>query len=314
MVKAGDEYQEIVGDVQRALDPGATVKVGTWVIGPDGKRDLDVEVRGTVEGRPRFILIECKDWRRRVGIDVVDALKSKREDLGADQAIIYSNSGFTKPALHKADRIGIDALSALRASDGRIRIQINGVLYAKRLSVEKWSLATFFPEDSSPIGKELVVSDLRLNGLPVQDFLAVLSRKFLMEQEPDGRGVIFYSLRPCSGWTYRDKHIDVSAIAVQLWCSRKWLSQVVRQDVSQGYYDHIRKCVLIPDKQMYWLGPIDQNAWRPCNAPDMTKELTAGRLVLRFTYVHAIHHISAISGHEAKGLEDLVVKRKWLPQ
>lgn len=309
MAKAGDEYQEIVGGVQRALDPGATVKVGTWVIGPDGKRDLDVEVRGTVEGRPRFILIECKDWRRRVGIDVVDALKSKREDLGADQAIIYSNSGFTKPALHKADRIGIDALSALRASDGRIRIQVNGVLYAKRLSVDKWSLATFFPDNSSPIGKELVMSDLRLNGLPVQDFLAVLSRRFLMEQEPDGRGVILYSLRPHSGWTYRDKHIDVSAIAVQLWCSRQWLSQVVRQDVSQGYYDHIRKCVLIPDKQVYWLGPVDQDAWKPCDTPDMTKELAAGRLVLHFTYVNAIH---PVSGHEARGLEDLVVKRKWL--
>ena len=52
MAKAGDEYQEIVGAVAQALDPGASVKVAQWIEGPDGKRDLDVEVRGTINGSP----------------------------------------------------------------------------------------------------------------------------------------------------------------------------------------------------------------------------------------------------------------------
>jgi hypothetical protein len=47
MPKTGDEYQQIVGAVVKALDPGAQVTVGKWVIGPDGRRDKDVEVRGT---------------------------------------------------------------------------------------------------------------------------------------------------------------------------------------------------------------------------------------------------------------------------
>src|SRR5258705_5150682 len=93
MAKAGDEYQDIVGDVAKALDPGASVKVGQWVEGPDGKRDLGGEVSGTIDGSPCFIVIECKDWSVPIGIGVVDALDSKRKDLNADQAIIYSNSG-----------------------------------------------------------------------------------------------------------------------------------------------------------------------------------------------------------------------------
>lgn len=35
MAKAGDEYQEIVGAVAKALDPGASVKIGQSVEGPD---------------------------------------------------------------------------------------------------------------------------------------------------------------------------------------------------------------------------------------------------------------------------------------
>ena len=37
MAKLGDAYQEIVGAVQRALDPGSRVDVGVWVEGPDGR-------------------------------------------------------------------------------------------------------------------------------------------------------------------------------------------------------------------------------------------------------------------------------------
>jgi hypothetical protein len=105
-------------------------------VGSDGKRDLDVVVRGTVEGVPFFVQIECKDWSEPVGIAVVDALDSKRRDLGADKAIIYSNSGFTEPALRKASRVGIDMASALKAGDELIRVTIQKHLVAKRLSID----------------------------------------------------------------------------------------------------------------------------------------------------------------------------------
>jgi len=136
VAKPGDEYQELVGAVAAALDPGASVKMGQWIEGPDGKRDLDVEVRGTIDGSPCFILIECKDWRDRVGIGVIDALDSKRRDLGADRAIAYSNSGFTAPALRKAARLEIGAASALKAGDGKAKVAIETEIIAKRLSVD----------------------------------------------------------------------------------------------------------------------------------------------------------------------------------
>ena len=124
MAKAGSEYEELTAVVAKTLDPHADVKIGQWVAGPDGNREVDVEVRGTVEGKLHFILIECKDWKDPVGIEAIDSLDSKRRDLKADAVILFSNSGFTKPALRKAERVGIDAVSAISKGNKLVRIAI----------------------------------------------------------------------------------------------------------------------------------------------------------------------------------------------
>ena len=111
MAKAGDEYRELVGNVVRALEPGATVRTEQWIEGPDGDRDMDVEVRGTLNGQPQFVLIECKDHRRPVGIGYVDAFESKRRDLKPNRSIMFSNSGFTDDGLNKARRVGIEMVT-----------------------------------------------------------------------------------------------------------------------------------------------------------------------------------------------------------
>lgn len=95
MSKAGDNYRELVGSLMSALDAGAVVKTEQWIEGPDGERDLDVEVRGTVAQAPHFILVECKDHARPIGIGFIDAFESKIGDLKPNRAIMFSNSGFT---------------------------------------------------------------------------------------------------------------------------------------------------------------------------------------------------------------------------
>ena len=102
------DYQELVGTIESAFDSGAEVRVGEWIEGPDGNRDCDVSIRGTREGVPYFAFAECKDWKRRVGIETVDALDSKRKDLNSDLTALYSNSGFSAHAVQKAKRAGIN--------------------------------------------------------------------------------------------------------------------------------------------------------------------------------------------------------------
>ena len=116
MPKVGTAYMEIAGVVQQAMDPGAKVTTGEWIKTKYGRRDRDVFVIGTVSGASRTVLIECKDWADRIGIDVVEQLETKRtHSVKADVVIICSNSGFTKPAILLATDLGIGMISALKA-------------------------------------------------------------------------------------------------------------------------------------------------------------------------------------------------------
>lgn len=107
-----------MAEVARAFDPNANVTQGQWVIGPDGRRELDVLIEGTADGRQTKGLIECKDFNPGttgpVGIAYVDALESKRRDIGADVSLICSNAGFTVDALRKAKRVGIGLISLMK--------------------------------------------------------------------------------------------------------------------------------------------------------------------------------------------------------
>ena len=44
------------------MDATAVVGQGEWLDGPDGRREADVLVTGTVDGAERRVLIECKDY------------------------------------------------------------------------------------------------------------------------------------------------------------------------------------------------------------------------------------------------------------
>ncbi|MGH6921112.1 MAG: hypothetical protein ACREJ0_25830, partial [Geminicoccaceae bacterium] len=39
-------YQKVVAEMAASLNPGAEVREGQWIIGPDGRRDLDVVIYG----------------------------------------------------------------------------------------------------------------------------------------------------------------------------------------------------------------------------------------------------------------------------
>ena len=102
MAKAGKEYEKLAGTLAESLHPGSDVRIGQWIDGPDGQREVDVEVRSRPPNSPWFLLIECKDWKKPVRIGEIDKLESKSRDLGADETMICSNIGFTKDALRKA--------------------------------------------------------------------------------------------------------------------------------------------------------------------------------------------------------------------
>jgi hypothetical protein len=158
----GDAYQNAVASVAESIDPSADVEVGAWTNGPDGRRDLDVVIRPKPAGSAPLVVIECKDWNRPIGIAFIDALDSKRRDIGASIAMICSNSGFTTDALRKAARVGIPALAALIEGDNRIRVVVRNQIYTPIIEFIRHATTFHHPNLSDEV-KGLLAGPLYTN-------------------------------------------------------------------------------------------------------------------------------------------------------
>jgi hypothetical protein len=262
MAKAGDGYRELVGRIMAALDSGTAVKTEQWIAGPDGERDMDVEVRGMLDGAPHFVLVECKDHARPIGIGLVDAFESKIRDLTPDRSIMFSNSGFTRDALRKANRIGIEMASAMKAKDDTVKIEVHREAVARRLTLT-FKEAFLFPFDGHPheIEEKWKVEDLLFDGDPVIRWIN--ERMELAASDHDTASTIWLlcTFRDEPRWSYRGQSLKVGGLKFRFIVEKDWLIQMVKTDVSLGYYDHLKKCVIIPNNQWYSLGLFNNEAW-----------------------------------------------------
>jgi hypothetical protein len=205
---------------------------------------MDVEVRGLLNGVPHFILVECKDHARPIGIGFVDAFESKIRDLKPDRAIMFSNSGFTRDALKKANRVGIEMASAMKAKDCTVKIEVHRELVARRLTLT-FGTVFLFPFD----------------GLPVIHWVSEKMKLVASEHDAANRIWFLCTFRHEPRWSYHGQSLRVGGLKFSFTFKKDWVAQTVKTNVSLGHYDHLKKSVVIPDKQWYTSGVIDREAW-----------------------------------------------------
>lgn len=71
------------------------------------QHEIDLSFEATVGSLRILVMIECKHYRRRLGKDVVEQLRSKMDDIGAHKGVIVTTVGFQKGALRAAKSYGI---------------------------------------------------------------------------------------------------------------------------------------------------------------------------------------------------------------
>lgn len=74
-------------------------------------REIDVLITQGQGHHQIKMAFECKDWIKKVGCPEVEAFANKIEHLAIHKAIIVSASGFSKPAIKKANFYNISCLS-----------------------------------------------------------------------------------------------------------------------------------------------------------------------------------------------------------
>ena len=262
MHKPGTWYENTVAEIARLIYPSATVRVRQQVEGPEGNREVDVDIRWIAEdNKPHFVLLECKDRKAPVDIPAIDGLHSKSLDLKPNLTIIYSNSGFTKKALDKARRLSIAAMSALWAGEERIRHVSERLFVAKALIVDRFALAIYPSDGTDEIPLKWEPADLSFQGLPVLNWLSALSRDLLLQHQ-DAKVIIWTTafLRETE-FTIHGQPVILRGFRLTLACSQKYVSQIVREDVSVGAFDHLRRGVIVPSGQTYTIGAFDRASW-----------------------------------------------------
>lgn len=128
------EFEKLVQMIQKSLAPEGQVTHNEFLKGKSNvEHQCDVVLRSKVGQFPFLCVIECKQWKKRVGLEVVKGFVSKVNDIGAHHGMIVSEVGFSKKALKFAKQNNIalckpvDAQSKVWENVGLIPIQVTFV-------------------------------------------------------------------------------------------------------------------------------------------------------------------------------------------
>ncbi|HYV39628.1 MAG TPA: restriction endonuclease [Gemmataceae bacterium] len=276
--KRGDDYQRAVAQVAKSLDPSATVEVGVWIDGPDGRRDLDVVIRCKRSDFPPVVFIECKDWNRPIGIAFIDALDSKRRDLGASIAMICSNSGFTAEALHKAARVGIPTLAALIKDDRRIRVVVRQQIYTRIVEFVHHS-ALFHHHNLSEQARTALrdpcyTAEWLYVGKSIEAWIAQELLEIAAMAPISRAFVARFAFRHPVEFHFREIPIEVVGIDIRAAFKVKWMTQTAEINASQGMYDYLRKVVVFGPGAYQYHVTVNSETWgEPVAIEDVPPQL-----------------------------------------
>lgn len=110
MAKTWKQFELAVAALLKALDPSAVVSHDTYIADQDTgtPRQRDVWIETTFGGHFAIkILVSCKRKSAKISQQDMDAFIGELRSSGAHKGVLYSYRGFTKPALAKAERLGI---------------------------------------------------------------------------------------------------------------------------------------------------------------------------------------------------------------
>ncbi|MFD2144821.1 restriction endonuclease [Mucilaginibacter antarcticus] len=88
-----------------------SIKHNVLINGPDTNRQIDVLITVTIRDLVFNVAVECKDYKGRLPVGILDAFVSKLEDVSASKGIIIASNGFSSSSIAKARRKGITLYS-----------------------------------------------------------------------------------------------------------------------------------------------------------------------------------------------------------
>lgn len=236
MPARSNDFQRLITIIEASLAPsGATVTESAMLFDASAgiEREIDVLVEYNLGLRTIRAGIECRDRSRPAGADWVDSVISTHECVGVDTSVLVSRSGFSGPALAKAQAHGIQALTLEEATNadwaeaiGTLTVSLK-VLNGLRVTFVTLQLAPNAGERQGraiPVnGAELIEDGVNLGNLV--DFVLQrvlipdLNETIANQLDISGNRVAELMIRPHASWMVMQnsgEQIEVDGILVEL--------------------------------------------------------------------------------------------------
>jgi len=126
-LKAGTRFERLTEKIfaQLIKNPDyEKVEHDVKLEGKDGPRQIDVLITAKVANITIKTIVECKDYKGKVSVGVVDSLHSVMGDVNANKGVLVSSNGFSSTAIRKAKRLGISLYTAHEALSDKWKIDI----------------------------------------------------------------------------------------------------------------------------------------------------------------------------------------------
>ncbi|UFH32815.1 restriction endonuclease [Chryseobacterium sp. C-71] len=141
-MKAGKEYELLIEQMYRSLEPNAEITHDDHIYDERAKisRQIDVSIKYQFAGTDHLIIVQAKDYKIKADIKVVDQFQQVIEDVNANKGILICSKGFSSAALNKAKSYGIECLTVYSALDKRwetiLKIPVRKVVHEFSLNFE----------------------------------------------------------------------------------------------------------------------------------------------------------------------------------
>lgn len=104
------KFEKLAYSIQKELAKDADIKLDDYIIGKNSQksRQIDISIRQTISPHNILIVIDCKDYKTPIDVNIIEEFATKLRDVMANKGAIISASGFTEAAINIASAYGID--------------------------------------------------------------------------------------------------------------------------------------------------------------------------------------------------------------
>jgi hypothetical protein len=155
--KRSTEFQELVALITRLVGDDAMVEESRELrdLNTGELREVDIVIEREVAGHTTIVSVECNERARKQSVTWVDEMRGKHEWLPTHHLVLVAKSGFTKPALEKAARLNIRAITPTEVTPefvGRVVNRLNKA-WLKHLQVDHFERMNVWCEATGDVPK-----------------------------------------------------------------------------------------------------------------------------------------------------------------